>query len=236
MSVLWCIVTSAFALGRLGSNIEAIASARGAAFTIFQTIDRNSPITGSDQTLEHVKGELELLNVHFAYPSRPDAAILKGINLKARCGQKIALVGKSGCGKSSTFSLLQRFYEPTEGEILLDGHNTAHLNAKWLRQQVSEFRFKSNFQFGYVGQEPVLFSGSIEENIAFGSTVTREHIEEAARASNAHDFISQFPDGYHTQVGEKGTQLSGGQKQRIAIARAIIRNPKILLLDEVRFR
>jgi len=132
------------------------------------------------------------------------------------------LVGPSGCGKSSVISLIERFYDPQEGEILLDGEKIASLNVHFLRQEI-----------GLVGQEPVLFSGTIAENIRMGKAdATNQEIEDAAKAANAHNFISEFPEKYATQVGEKGAQMSGGQKQRIAIARAIIKNPAVLLLDE----
>ena len=131
-------------------------------------------------------------------------------------------MSSSGCGKSTAVQLIERFYDPANGSVLLDGVDIKTLRLSWLRQQI-----------GLVSQEPVLFSGSIMENIAYGKEgASKEEIEAAAKMANAHDFVSSFPDGYNTQVGEKGIQLSGGQKQRIAIARAIVRDPKILILDE----
>lgn len=169
-----------------------------------------------------IQGRIEFQNVSFAYPMRPDHNVYRGLNLVVESGQTVALVGPSGCGKSTAVSLLERFYDPIDGAILLDGRNIKALQLKWLRQQM-----------GLVSQEPVLFSGSILENISYGKDgATREEVEAAAVMANAHEFISGFPEGYDTQVGEKGVQLSGGQKQRVAIARAIIRDPKILILDE----
>ncbi|NXB33234.1 MDR1 protein, partial [Eulacestoma nigropectus] len=148
--------------------------------------------------------------------------ILKGLNLKVQTGKTIALVGASGCGKSTTVQLLQRFYDPDQGEITLDGRDIRTLNTKWLRENI-----------GIVSQEPVLFATTIAENIRYGrEDISDAQIEQAAKEANAFDFISRLPEKFNTMVGERGAQLSGGQKQRIAIARALARNPKILLLDE----
>ena len=167
-------------------------------------------------------GEIKLENVFFNYPQRPDAKILTGLSLNIPSGKTIALCGSSGCGKSTVIQLLQRFYEPLSGSIEYDGVNIKDLDLEWLRSNIS-----------LVSQEPILFSTSIRENIRLGRLdATDAEIEEAARAANAHDFIQQCPDKYSTQVGERGSQLSGGQKQRIAIARAILKKPRILLLDE----
>ena len=144
------------------------------------------------------------------------------MNLKVEVGQNLALVGPSGCGKSTTVQLLQRFYDPTEGQILIDGKDIRGLNLQWLRSKI-----------GIVSQEPLLFATTVAENISYGrKDVTQTDIEKAAKAANAHDFIMSLPDKYETMVGSRGTQMSGGQKQRIAIARALVRDPKILLLDE----
>ncbi|NXC37903.1 MDR1 protein, partial [Penelope pileata] len=148
--------------------------------------------------------------------------ILTGLNLKVQTGKTIALVGASGCGKSTTVQLLQRFYDPDQGEVTLDGRDIRTLNVKWLRENI-----------GIVSQEPVLFATTIAENIRYGrEDISDAEIEQAAKEANAFDFISRLPDKFNTMVGERGAQLSGGQKQRIAIARALARNPKILLLDE----
>ena len=148
--------------------------------------------------------------------------MLDGFNLTVGAGQTFALVGASGCGKSTVIQLLQRFYEPITGEVLVGGRDIRTLNIKWLRGNI-----------GVVSQEPVLFDTTIAQNIMYGKEgATEEEMKEAAINANAHDFISKLPDGYNTLVGEAGTQLSGGQKQRVAIARALIRDPKILLLDE----
>ena len=148
--------------------------------------------------------------------------MLVDINFTAKVGQTVALVGPSGCGKSTVIQLLQRFYDPAQGQVLIDGRDAREYNLKWLREQM-----------GIVSQEPNLFATTIAENIRYGREgVTQEEIEAAAKAANAHNFIMSLPDKYETLVGSRGTQMSGGQKQRIAIARALVRDPKILLLDE----
>ena len=171
---------------------------------------------------DHVEGKVEFKDVAFTYPSRPDVLVLENFSVEANVGKTLALVGPSGCGKSTTVQLIQRFYDVDEGTVLLDGKDLRHLNLRWLRRHI-----------GVVSQEPVLFGTTIAENIRYGREgVTQEEVVAAAKAANAHDFIMSLPDKYETLVGERGAQMSGGQKQRIAIARALVRDPKILLLDE----
>jgi len=166
--------------------------------------------------------QLRFRNVHFAYPTRPDNPIFTGLNLSVRKGETLALVGESGGGKSTVIQLVERFYDADIGNVELEGIDMKELNVHWLRDQM-----------GLVGQEPVLFNCSIGENIKYGMpTASQAEIEAAAKLANAHKFIMSFPEKYNTYVGERGTQMSGGQKQRLAIARAIIKRPKILLLDE----
>jgi ABC-type multidrug transport system fused ATPase/permease subunit len=181
-----------------------------------------SPRSTGERGERRLRGDMAFENVVFRYPSRPDVEVLHGVNLTARAGQRIAVVGPSGAGKSTLVSLLLRFYEPERGRILIDGRDAREYGLRELRSQMA-----------VVPQDVLLFGGSILDNIAYGRPGASEaEIIEAARKANAHDFISAFPEGYQTRVGERGVQVSGGQRQRVAIARAILRDPAILILDE----
>ena len=174
-----------------------------------------------------VVGEIEIKNVNFHYPTKPSVQVSKDICIKIEKNNVVAFVGTSGCGKSSIISLIERYYDPIEGEILFSGVNIKKFDPKWLKKQI-----------GIVAQEPVLFTGTIRDNICYGlesSEVNDADIDEACKKANAYDFImdkAKFTEGYDTLIGERGVKLSGGQKQRVAIARALIRKPKVLLLDE----
>lgn len=213
------------ALGTALSNLKYFSEACSAGEHIEEVIKRVPPIDPENmegETIPNLEGNLKFRHIEFAYPSRPENIIFRDFSLTIPSGKTLALVGGSGSGKSTVISLLQRFYDPLSGQILLDGIAINKLQIKWLRSQM-----------GLVSQEPTLFATSIKENILFGKeNAEMKEVIEAAKASNAHNFISQLPQGYDTQVGERGIQLSGGQKQRIAIARAIIKAPRILLLDE----
>ncbi|KAJ0551150.1 putative ABC-type xenobiotic transporter [Helianthus annuus] len=219
------IATGGLSLGSGLSNVKYFSDAMAASERIREIIIRVPEIDSDNmegEILEQISGEVEFKNVKFTYPSRPESLIFKEFNLKVPAGKTVALVGGSGSGKSTVIALLQRFYDPQRGEICVDGVRIDKLQLKWLRSQM-----------GLVSQEPALFATTIKENILFGKEdATMDEVIEAAKASNAHNFISQLPQAYDTQVGERGVQLSGGQKQRIAIARAIIKSPRILLLDE----
>lgn len=172
---------------------------------------------------EQLRGSIMFHNVNFSYPCRPGFPVLKDFTLTLPPGRIVALVGQSGGGKTTVASLLERFYDPTAGRVTLDGRDLRTLDPSWLRSQV----------IGFISQEPVLFGTTIMENIRFGKLgASDEEVYAAAREANAHEFITSFPEGYSTVVGERGTTLSGGQKQRLAIARALIKQPAVLILDE----
>jgi len=220
--ILYTLIV-AMSLSALADLWSDFARARGASERVFELMDR-PPIVdaGPDERLDEVVGRVEFDAVGFAYPVRPEVRVLKEVDLRLDPGRVVALVGPSGAGKSTVAALLMRLYDPNEGAIRLDGRHLRDLDAKWLRSQI-----------GTVAQEPVLFSTSVASNIRYGRPeASDEEVKAAAVAANAHDFITELPEGYETEVGERGVRLSGGQKQRVAIARALLKDPPILVLDE----
>ncbi|GMT27394.1 hypothetical protein PFISCL1PPCAC_18691, partial [Pristionchus fissidentatus] len=212
-------------VGNISSFIPDVVKSRLAASLLFHLIEHETEIDSlsEDGIRKELTGEISLRNLHFTYPTRKNIKVLRGLTLDVKPGQTVALVGHSGCGKSTVMGLLERFYNQSRGIILLDNENIRNLNIRALREQVC-----------IVSQEPTLFDCTISENITYGldRSVPYQEIMSAAKMANIHEFILGLPMGYDTRVGEKGTQLSGGQKQRIAIARALVRKPSVLLLDE----
>jgi ABC transporter fused permease/ATP-binding protein len=212
----------AFSLSALSALWGDFARALGASERVFELLDQLPLLRGGDKTLEGIEGRLRFEKVTFAYPTRAEVTVLSDFDLALNAGETVALVGPSGGGKSTVAALISRFYDPLSGHITLDDHPYSELDPDWLRRQV-----------GVVSQEPVLFATSIAENIRYGRPgASQEDIQKAAKAANAHDFVSAFPEGYETLVGERGVRLSGGQKQRVAIARALLKDPSLLILDE----
>uniref|UniRef100_A0A803LET6 Uncharacterized protein n=1 Tax=Chenopodium quinoa TaxID=63459 RepID=A0A803LET6_CHEQI len=225
LNVIVAVLVGSMSLGQASPSMSAFAAGQAAAYKMFETINREpviDPYNHNGKVLDDIQGEIELRDVHFSYPTRPNEQIFSGFSLSISSGTTAALVGQSGSGKSTVISLIERFYDPHSGQILIDGINLKEFQLRWIRQKI-----------GLVSQEPVLFASSIRDNIAYGKDgATEEEIRVASELANASKFIDKLPQGLDTLVGEHGTQLSGGQKQRVAIARAILKDPRILLLDE----
>lgn len=216
-----------FVGGAVGGMTELYGQfnqAIGATRRVFELLDTKAEIEDPEnpEPMAIVVGRVQLVDVHFTYPDDRALPVLKGVNIEAKPGEIIALVGSSGAGKSTLAALIPRFYDVSSGAILIDGHDVRSVSLSELRSAI-----------GVVPQETTLFGGTIRENIAYGRLgATGDEIEAVARAAHAHEFIMDFPDGYETIVGDRGVKLSGGQRQRVAIARALLKNPAILILDE----
>ncbi|XP_018719664.1 ABC transporter B family member 20 isoform X2 [Eucalyptus grandis] len=223
IAALFAIILSGLGLNQAATNFYSFDQGRIAAYRLFEMISRSSSSVNHDgNILESVQGNIEFRNVYFSYLSRPEIPILSGFYLTVPAKKAVALVGRNGSGKSSIIPLMERFYDPTLGEVLLDGENIKNMKLEWLRRQI-----------GLVTQEPALLSLSIIDNIAYGRDVNMDQIEEAAKIAHAHTFITSLEKGYETQVGRAGLALTEEQKIKLSIARAVLLNPSILLLDEV---
>ncbi|KAK6933229.1 ABC transporter type 1, transmembrane domain [Dillenia turbinata] len=224
VAALFAIILSGLGLNQAATNFYSFDQGRIAAYRLFEMISRSTSVVNQDGIVPaSVQGNIEFRNVYFSYLSRPEIPILSGFYLTVPARKAVALVGRNGSGKSSIIPLMERFYDPTLGEVLLDGENIKNLKLEWLRSQI-----------GLVTQEPSLLSLSIRDNIAYGrSDATFDQIEEAAKIAHAHTFITSLERGYETQVGRAGLALTEEQKIKLSIARAVLSNPSILLLDEV---
>ncbi|KAL4653636.1 hypothetical protein ACB092_01G319100 [Castanea dentata] len=220
------LVSTGRVIADAGSMTTDLAKGSDSIGSVFAVLDRYTRIEPEDSEgfqPEKITGHVEIRDVYFAYPARPDVMIFQGFSISIEAGKSTALVGQSGSGKSTIIGLIERFYDPFKGMVKIDGKDMRSYHLRSLRKHIA-----------LVSQEPTLFSGTIRQNIAYGASdkVDETEIIEAAKLANAHDFISGLKEGYETSCGDRGVQLSGGQKQRIAIARAILKNPSVLLLDE----
>lgn len=229
---LLAVMFAAFGVGQTNADFSAKRKGLVAAARMFsildEPLDKDDPLSKDGKRPSSLDGKISFKACSFSYPTRPDYQIFyptrdrDAFTLDIASKQSVAFTGRSGCGKSTALQLVLRFYSVSSGEVTLDGENLEDVNIAWLRQQI-----------GYVGQQPVLFNGSIRSNILLGKPdAIEEEMIKAAKAANAHDFITQLSNGYDTEIGAGGSLLSGGQKQRVSIARAIIKDPKILVLDE----